>query len=205
VGASRTRRRGLGRATAWLFCPRECCTLNAVRLYTRSMAIEWRRCWVCEVCGFVWLKTGEQPPAQCASKLCRSRRWNTAQVQPAPQVEQPHQVEANSPTSARSGCSTLPPRGKAAKTLKAAAAPAINPADHVQPASSLPPVPIPAGEPVSCVRPGQSLVQPSDGAGAPSRFAQVVKALSTPHAFGARCPHDFANWLACPVCNPARR
>jgi hypothetical protein len=88
---------------------------------------------------------------------------------------------------------------------KAASAPAINPADHVQPASSLPPVPILAGGQVSRVRPDQSVVQPSNSAVEPSRFAQVVKALSTPHAFGARCPHDWVNWLSCPECNPPRR
>ena len=203
------RRRPLGRATAWLFCPRECCTLKAVRQYTQSMAIEWRRCWVCEVCAFVWLKIGEQPPAQCASKACRSRLWNASAravpVQAGPKIIEPRQVEANSPPSARPSRSSFPRRGKAARSPEAAGAPALNPADHVQPASSLPSFPAPAGAQVSCVRPGQSVVQPSDGAVEPSRFAQVVKALSTPHAFGARCPHDYANWLGCPECNPPRR
>jgi hypothetical protein len=176
------------------------------------LMIEWRKVNVCEVCGWSWLPLVDGPPAlHCPSRKCRAHRsrWNAsaerAQVQPAPQVEQPHQVEASSPPSAHSGRSTLPRRGKASKTPKAAAAPALNPTDHVQPTSSLPPVSSPIGGQVSCVRPDQSVVQPSDNAAAPSRFAQVVKELSTPHAFGARCPHDFANWLACPDCNPPRR
>ena len=37
---------------------------------------EMRECWVCEVCGWAWLKTGEEAPANCASNKCRSRRWN---------------------------------------------------------------------------------------------------------------------------------
>jgi len=146
------------------------------------LMIEWRKVNVCEVCGWSWLPLVDGPPAlHCPSRKCRAHRsrWNAsaerAQVQPAPQVEQPHQVEASSPPSAHSGRSTLPP------------------------------VSSPIGGQVSCVRPDQSVVQPSDNAAAPSRFAQVVKALSTPHAFGARCPHDFANWLACPDCNPPRR
>ena len=126
-------------------------------------------------------------------------------MQAGPKIIEPRQVEASSPPSARPSRSSFPRRGKAARSPKAASAPALNPADHVQAASSLPPVPLPIDAQVSCVRPDKSVVQPSDGAGAPSRFAQVVKAISTPHAFGARCPHDYANWLGCPECNPPRR
>ena len=164
---------------------------------------------MCEVCGFVWLKTGEQPPAQCASKLCRSRLWNTsarAQVQqPGPKIIKPRQVEVNSPPTARSGRSNFPRRGKAARSPKAAAEPALNPADHVQPASSLSPVAIPAGDSVSRVRPDDALIVSEPPAVEPSRFAYLVEQLSTPRKIGARCPHDWANWLACPECNPPRR
>ncbi len=171
--------------------------------------IEWRRCLVCEVCEFAWLKQGEELPDNCASQKCRSRKWNASArvvpVQAGPKIIEPRQVEESSPPTARSGRSSFPRRGKAARSPKAAAEPVLNPADHVQSAASLPPVSSPVDAQVSCVRPDQSVVQPSDGAGEPSRFAQVVKALSTPHAFGARCPHDYANWLGCPECNPPRR
>jgi hypothetical protein len=168
--------------------------------------IEWARICVCEVpgCGHRWLPVGD-PSAVRRCARCKSIKWNRSQVQPAPQVEQPRQVEVSSPTSARPSQSSFPRRGKATRTLKASPVPAVSPADLVRPASSLPPVPIPVGVQVSCVRSDQSVVQPSNPAGAPSRFAQVVKSLSTPHTFGARCPHDWVNWLSCPECNPPRR
>jgi hypothetical protein len=34
-----------------------------------------RACWVCEVCGFAWLKS-DVVPSHCASSKCRSRQWN---------------------------------------------------------------------------------------------------------------------------------
>jgi len=32
--------------------------------------------WECELCGHVWLATGDEPPEQCAK--CRKRGWNDA-------------------------------------------------------------------------------------------------------------------------------
>ena len=168
--------------------------------------IEWARICVCEVpgCGHRWLPVGD-PSAVRRCARCKSIKWSRSQVQAGPKIIEPRQVEASSPPSARPSRSSFPRRGKAARSPKAASAPALNPADHVQAASSLPPVPLPIDAQVSCVRPDQPVVQPSDSAGAPSRFAQVVQALSTPHAFGERCPHGYANWLTCPDCHPARR
>jgi hypothetical protein len=31
--------------------------------------------WHCAVCGYEWLKIGK-PPLRCASRRCRSRKWN---------------------------------------------------------------------------------------------------------------------------------
>lgn len=31
-------------------------------------------CWQCELCGHVWLKTGDDPPPQCSK--CKKRNWN---------------------------------------------------------------------------------------------------------------------------------
>lgn len=36
-------------------------------------------CWKCDVCGFRWIK-GEIWPTHCASKKCRSRKWNSLSV-----------------------------------------------------------------------------------------------------------------------------
>ena len=44
-------------------------------VYSNHMQ-EIRMCWVCEVCEWAWLKSGEEPPTNCASNKCRSRKWN---------------------------------------------------------------------------------------------------------------------------------
>lgn len=43
--------------------------------------MEKRWCWICLVCGFVWVVKFESPgvaflPEQCPSSRCRSRQWN---------------------------------------------------------------------------------------------------------------------------------
>jgi hypothetical protein len=157
------------------------------RAYTCHM-IEWRRCLVCEVCGFAWLKQGEQLPDNCASQKCRSRKWNAsarAQVQPSA-VEQGQ--EAN-PAPVILPCPTQPRRSAGKRQRKASAS-----AD-----------PSRSGGQVSPVRSGQVEIVSPSGAGNPARFAQLVEQLGAPHKFGERCPHGWANWLTCSDCNPARR
>jgi hypothetical protein len=157
------------------------------RAYTCHM-IEWRRCLVCEVCGFAWLKQGEQLPDNCASQKCRSRKWNAsarAQVQPSA-VEQGQETNP-APVTSRTQAQ---PRRQPGKRQRKASAPAD---------------PSRSGGQVSPVRSGQVEIVSPSGAGNPARFAQFVEQLGAPHKFGERCPHGWANWLTCPTCNPARR
>ena len=62
------------------------------------MGREARDCWVCDVCGFVWL-VGEVQPVQCPSRACRSSRWNAGDggakvARAAPRVKvQPVEVQ----------------------------------------------------------------------------------------------------------------
>jgi hypothetical protein len=37
-----------------------------------------RDVWVCDECGFVWLKRDDMVPVTCASQKCRSRKWNVS-------------------------------------------------------------------------------------------------------------------------------
>lgn len=40
------------------------------------MGISEAPVWLCDVCGFRWLKAGDVEPTHCASGKCRSRLWN---------------------------------------------------------------------------------------------------------------------------------
>jgi len=81
--------------------------------------IEWRRCLVCEVCGFAWLKQGEQLSDNCASQKCRSRKWNAsarAQVQPSA-VEQGQEANPAPADPSRSGGQVSPVRSGQVETV----------------------------------------------------------------------------------------
>lgn len=39
-----------------------------------------QKIWHCDICGFEWVKTEGIIPAQCPSRKCRSRRWNSGRV-----------------------------------------------------------------------------------------------------------------------------
>ena len=43
--------------------------------------MEKRWCWICAICGFVWVVKFDKPgealmPEQCPSSKCRSRQWD---------------------------------------------------------------------------------------------------------------------------------
>lgn len=48
--------------------------------YNGLMGEDTVKAWVCDVCGYVWLKVAGRHPEQCASKACRSRKWNSGAV-----------------------------------------------------------------------------------------------------------------------------
>ena len=72
-------------------------------VYNAHMGMTTVNAWVCDVCGYLWLKVAGRVPTNCASKGCRSRRWNSSGV--AQTVEQ----RSSSP---QVGGSTPPPRSK---------------------------------------------------------------------------------------------
>ena len=166
--------------------------------YTHSMAIEWRKCWVCEVCGFAWLQMSESMPPQCVSGKCRSRRWTTKAKQSA--TPKPVELLHVEPPQA----DPLKPRSKPAPHAKPVTRSQVQPRYHLQTAASLPTLTGPDEIQPPPVRLDQPLMQAASPVDESAKLAQIVKTLSTPHRVGEMCPHHYANWMQCPDCRPRR-
>jgi hypothetical protein len=49
-------------------------------VYNEHMAEIKVKGWLCDVCGYIWLRT-EVIPTHCPNRDCRSRRWNAARTE----------------------------------------------------------------------------------------------------------------------------
>jgi hypothetical protein len=192
-----TRRWKVGQARTRRICRRVQGYSFSLCRYTRFM-IEWRRCWVCELCGFAWIKSSETPPAQCVSGRCRSRKWNASGKQGADPVEM------------KTGAATTPPSKIAPALVEVMPPAAPVPTLPVVPASQLP-VPVPRSRQprtvrrqVSPVRPDQSKTVAPRSDEMPAKFIQLAAMLEHPHKVGEQCAHGWASWFQCPTCNPRR-
>ena len=152
------------------------------------MAIQWAKCWACEVCGFLWQKTGDTPPKQCASQVCRSRRWN-ASATPGKQSPAPAPLSPSQPSPV-----TRSPRRIIGRPPQLAAAAQMQP---------LPSAPV--QQPNLRVRSDESAVVPALRPSAPPALARLADALATSRKVGEKCAHGFANWMLCATCNPRSR
>ena len=79
-------------------------------------------CYMCDVCGHIWLPESEATPERCASNKCRSRKWNAgssaSSTTPAKAKRRPSAEEE------MSNWKLADVEALAAKTLPAAARPA---------------------------------------------------------------------------------
>ena len=140
---------------------------------------EMRECWVCDVCGFAWIVSGEAP-SHCASSKCRSRKWNKGESSAdnqsgidVPMLRGKDSVEGNSARINRgrkiSGTTVDGQRGE----------PPVNLADRVQ------------------RRPASGAERLTVGSGVVVAESQKPAATAKPRSMAAKCPHGYMNWMTC--------
>lgn len=149
------------------------------------MAIERRQCWVCEVCGWAWMITGDTPPLQCVSVRCRSRRWHasaspgkTSPVAPPPSMADDARPDAGRKTATRKA-----PQPDAASPRQLASVAPIQPR-------------------IPRVRSDESDIAQALLPSAAPALARLADAVALPRKVGEMCPHGFSSWLVCAACNP---
>ena len=65
----------------WHDVPQIVYALRSSLLIIAMMGVSSAPVWVCDVCGYKWLKVaGRKPPAHCPSRQCQSRKWNASAV-----------------------------------------------------------------------------------------------------------------------------
>lgn len=154
-----------------------CCNYTQ-NVYTAHME-EMRKCWVCDVCGFAWLVTGEAP-SHCASSKCRSRKWNKGEASAnnqggidVPVLRGKDSMEGNSARTNRgrkvSGTTVDRQRGESP----------VNLADRVQ---------------GRLARKTSGLIA---GSGVVVAGTQKPAAPAKNRSLTERCPHDYQNWMVC--------